>query len=73
MPELDGYGATAEIRKRPQDGPWIVAVTAEAQSGERERCLAAGMNDYVTKPLLAGVLRDALKRFEASKTTPPRR
>jgi len=73
MPELDGYGATAEIRKRGQAGPWIVAVTAEAQTGERERCLAAGMNDYVTKPLLAGVLREALKRFEAQKTSPPQR
>lgn len=51
MPEMDGYQATREIRSLPegQDIP-IIAVTANAQIGEKERCLKVGMNDYISKP-----------------------
>ena len=65
MPELDGFGATAEIRKieAGRNNPRrarIVALTANALVGERERCLAAGMDDYVAKPFTTQQLYHAL-------------
>ena len=64
MPEMDGLEATRRILERWPDGerPWIVAMTAEAMSGDRERCLAAGMNDYVAKPIRVDELVAAIKR-----------
>jgi PAS domain S-box-containing protein len=62
MPEMDGLEATRRIRERSSNGPHVVAVTANALQGERERCLAAGMNDYITKPLRLDELAAALGR-----------
>jgi CheY-like chemotaxis protein len=58
MPILDGFEATREIRARASsDRPWIVAVTANAMAGDAERCRAAGMDDYVSKPISIEALR----------------
>jgi two-component system, sensor histidine kinase and response regulator len=71
MPEMDGYEATRLIRKQEQSFgkpcPWnppvyIIAVTANAMQVDRETCLAAGMNDYLTKPVRAAELQAALER-----------
>jgi PAS domain S-box-containing protein len=62
MPELDGFAATAQIRQHEGDQrhTLIVAMTASAMLGDRERCLAAGMDDYVSKPITLDVLREKL-------------
>ena len=67
MPEMDGFEATRAIRQREQetDSPHIpiVAMTASAVVGDRERCLAAGMDDYVAKPLNLDDLRRVIQRW----------
>jgi PAS domain S-box-containing protein len=68
MPELDGFSAAAEIRRWESDLPAkghlpIVALTANALSGDRERCLAAGMDDYLVKPLELAKLQSALEHW----------
>jgi len=67
MPELDGYDATRAIRELENNQPainrpYIIALTANALVGERERCLAAGMDDYITKPFTARQLEQAISR-----------
>jgi len=67
MPEMDGLAATVEIRRREElSGAHIriVALTAHAMKQDRERCEAAGMDDYVSKPIQLDELRAALERAQ---------
>ncbi len=72
MPELDGCEATRRIRARggPATRPWIIALTAGAMQDDRERALAAGMNDFLTKPVRTDALSAALARAYAGLTAP---
>jgi CheY-like chemotaxis protein len=69
MPEMDGLDATREIRaKLPRERqPVIIALTANAMHGDRERCLAAGMNDYIAKPVKIDELQAMITRYFAAK------
>jgi two-component system sensor histidine kinase/response regulator len=73
MPEMDGLEATAAIREHEhQSGRHIpiIAMTAHAMQGDRERCLAAGMDDYITKPMQATELYAAIERLLQDAATP---
>ncbi len=65
MPEMDGFEATAVIRGRPDSKSQlpVIAVTAQAMQGDKERCLLAGMNDYISKPVKQEDFAAALKRW----------
>src|SRR5204863_4791077 len=64
MPEMDGLETTRAIHKDlpPKQRPRIIAMTANAMQGDREECLAAGMDDYLTKPIQVKALQEALER-----------
>jgi CheY-like chemotaxis protein len=65
MPEMDGLEATrqlAKLRPDPARRPWIIALTANAMQGDREMCLAAGMDDYISKPIKRTELLAAIER-----------
>jgi signal transduction histidine kinase/CheY-like chemotaxis protein len=69
MPEMDGLEASRRVTAKwpPRERPRIVAMTANAMQGDREACLAAGMDDYLTKPIRVEHLVDALNRTETRK------
>jgi CheY-like chemotaxis protein len=67
MPELDGYDATRSIRNTKGDSPNkavpIIAMTANAMKGDREKCIEAGMNDYISKPIDIIALSKAITKW----------
>ena len=63
MPVMDGWEATQEIQKVAGQKVPIIAVTANAMKGDREKCLRAGMNDYITKPVKFTLLLDTVLRW----------
>jgi two-component system, sensor histidine kinase and response regulator len=73
MPTMDGFDATRLIREQEPPGRRvpIIAMTASALEGERERCLAAGMDDYLTKPVDAGEVERALRTWAGLPPAPP--
>jgi signal transduction histidine kinase/CheY-like chemotaxis protein len=71
MPEMDGFEATAEIRAREgqERHTVVIALTANAMKGDKERCLLAGMDDYLPKPLREEALKESLIRWSPGKQT----
>ena len=66
MPELDGLAAARKIHElwpERKDRPWIVALTANAMQGDREACIAAGMDDYISKPINLEELVQTLEKW----------
>ena len=66
MPEMDGLEASRRIKQQLAPGarPRIIAMTANAMQGDREKCLAAGMDDYITKPIRTEALVAALSQTQ---------
>jgi CheY-like chemotaxis protein/HPt (histidine-containing phosphotransfer) domain-containing protein len=75
MPGMDGFEATRKLRASEEGGRHvpIVALTANAMTEDRDRCLAAGMDDYLAKPLRPGILRDTLTRWLTGAAPAPDR
>jgi CheY-like chemotaxis protein len=74
MPVLDGYETTRQLRRREAGSSTrvpVVAMTAHAMQGDRERCLAAGMDDYLSKPITSASLDAVLGRWLPTDPSPP--
>lgn len=68
IPEMDGYQVCQEIRKGEKKHALIIALTASALVGDKEKCLAAGMDDYLSKPIETDKLEDLLLKYFRDKT-----
>ncbi len=75
MPEMDGYDATAAIRRAEKEHGWprlpIVALTAHAAAADRDRCFAAGMDEYLSKPVSAEQIRAVIQRLMSQRDAKP--
>ncbi|NBD38684.1 MAG: response regulator [Verrucomicrobia bacterium] len=69
MPVMDGFEATRKIRERFGQRPSIIALTASAVEGDREHCLKAGMDDYISKPIHIGEVRATILRLRDRRTS----
>jgi signal transduction histidine kinase/CheY-like chemotaxis protein/HPt (histidine-containing phosphotransfer) domain-containing protein len=69
MPVMDGFDATLELRKQKVKTP-IIAMTANAQEGDRELCLQAGMDDYIAKPIFLDIVKQAIDKWVKPFTEP---
>jgi len=68
MPEMDGLEATRIIRQRwPENGPKIIAITAYALQGDKEKCIEAGMDDYISKPIKVNELAEVLSKYQSTE------
>jgi CheY-like chemotaxis protein len=63
MPEMDGLEATRQIRATSGDQPVIIAMTANAMQGDRDECIQAGMNDYISKPIMLEIVVNVLEKW----------
>jgi len=73
MPEMDGFEATSAIRKQEQGTKRhqrVIAMTAHAMMGDRERCVAAGMDDYISKPIRAVELLNLVEKLTSLDDSP---
>jgi len=70
MPEMDGKEATQKIRQRGGKQPAIIAMTASAMPGDREDCLRAGMNDYISKPFRRDELESVIRQYAMAGSSP---
>ena len=68
MPEMDGYTATAFIRSEIKSNIPIIAMTAHAMAGEKEKCIKAGMDDYLSKPINEEMLYEMIEKYAAKKS-----
>jgi CheY-like chemotaxis protein len=73
MPNMDGFEAASAIRRREKDRSHIaiIALTAHAMKGDRERCLAAGMDAYISKPIRVQELNDAIEKLAITRAEIP--
>jgi CheY-like chemotaxis protein len=71
MPDMDGYDAASAIRRAEKEHCWprlpIVALTAHAAAADRDRCFAAGMDDYLSKPVSAEQIRAVIERWMSDR------
>lgn len=63
MPEMDGLAATGIIRRKTGAQPFIIAMTANSMQGDKEECMVAGMDDYISKPITMDDLKLLLKKY----------
>ncbi|MCX5795497.1 MAG: response regulator [Elusimicrobia bacterium] len=70
MPEMDGFEATAEIRKREAGGKRLPVIALTASAEDREKCLASGMDEVLTKPVASAALKSCIEKWGRAQLKP---